>query len=208
MAASDKRTRILDFIHDFINQRGYAPTMGEIQRTLGISSKSVVDYQLKILEQEGRIRRDAGVTRGLQVLDMGSRAQAVPLLGVIAAGQPVHVPSEETWHSVALDMVDVPPDLLPRGHQVFALRVKGTSMIDAFVDHGDIVVLAKVSTVEDGQMVAAWLSDRDETTLKKLYREPGRIRLQPANKAMDPIYVDQENIEVQGRVIAVLRKLW
>ena len=92
-------------------------------------------------------------------------------------------------------------------NQAYALRVKGTSMVDALVDDGDIVVLEQASTVEDGQMVAAWLTDKHEATLKRLYREPGRIRLQPANSAMAPLYVRPEEIEVQGRAIAVLMSL-
>jgi len=206
MKMSEKVEPVLDFVRDFIEQKGYAPTMGEIQRALGISSRSVVDRYLKVLEQQGRIRRDRKVSRAIELSGMGERALVVPLLGVIAAGQPVHVPREETWHTIALDTIEVPPSLVPKGVSVFALRVKGTSMIDAFVNHGDIVILAQVPAVEDGQMVAVWLSDRDETTLKKLYREPDRIRLQPENKAMEPIYVEPEYVEVQGRVIAVLRK--
>jgi repressor LexA len=208
MVKAEKVERLLEFIRDFIEQKGYAPTMGEIKRSLAISSTSVVDRYLKVLEQQGRIRRDRKVSRAIELSDMGNRAVAVPVLGVIAAGQPVHVPREETWHTIALDTIEIPPSLVPKGVPVFALRVKGTSMIDAFVNHGDIVILAQVPAVEDGQMVAVWLSDRDETTLKKLYREPDRIRLQPANRAIEPIYVDPECVEIQGRVIAVVRKLW
>jgi repressor LexA len=207
--SSDKSHRVLEFIERFISERGYAPTVAEIQQGLGITSPSVVAFQLKALEREGLIQRQPGVSRAIEVRSLGQRARAVPLLGVIAAGQPVHVPAQNAWQVAALDMVQVPLDLIPTGVDVFALRVKGTSMIDAFILHGDIIILTPGTAVDDGQMVAVWLSDRDETTLKKLYREPdGRIRLQPANQAMQPIYVDAEYVEVQGRVIAVLRKLW
>ncbi len=134
------------------------------------------------------------------------KARAVPLLGTIAAGQPIPVPTEETWHTIAQETVEVPAEMLPRQIRAYALRVKGTSMIDAFVDDGDIVVLEATRTADDGEMVAAWLTERQEATLKKLYREPGRIRLQPANRSMAPIYADPDQIEVQGRVIGVLRK--
>jgi len=167
MKMSEKVEPVLDFVRDFIEQKGYAPTMGEIQRALGISSRSVVDRYLKVLEQQGRIRRDRKVSRAIELSGMGERALVVPLLGVIAAGQPVHVPREETWHTIALDTIEVPPSLVPKGVSVFALRVKGTSMIDAFVNHGDIVILAQVPAVEDGQMVAVWLSDRDETAFSQ-----------------------------------------
>ena len=200
------RWRILEFIRNFVEEKGYAPTQGEIQKALGISSSSVVDYHLKALEEEGVITREPEVARGIQVSGIGKRARAVPLLGTIAAGQPIPVPTEETWHTIAQETVEVPAEMLPRQIRAYALRVKGTSMIDAFVDDGDIVVLEATRTADDGEMVAAWLTERQEATLKKLYREPGRLRLQPANRSMAPIYADPDQIEVQGRVIGVLRK--
>ena len=207
MRKSYDRTKILDFIRHSIEQRGLPPTIGEIQRELNISSKSVVDRYLNTLEEEGHIKRSTRVTRGIDVSGMGKRSHSVPLFGMIAAGQPIPVPTEDTWHNVALDTVDVPADFLPLGSQAYALEVKGTSMIDALVDDGDIVVLESIRTADDGQMVAAWLTDRQEATLKRLYREPGRIRLQPANQSMAPIYVDPDKIHIQGRVIAVLRRV-
>ena len=200
------RWRIVEFIRNFMEQKGYAPTMDEIQTALGLSSKSVVDYHLKVLEKEGIITREPDIARGIQVSGVGKRARAVPLLGIIAAGEPIPVPTEDTWHTIAQETVEVPAEMLPRQIRAYALRVKGTSMIDAFVDDGDIVVLEATRTAEDGEMVAAWLTERQEATLKKLYREPGRIRLQPANRSMAPIYVDPDKVKVQGRVIAVLRK--
>jgi repressor LexA len=201
------RWRIVEFIRNFVEERGYAPTIGEIQKALGISSKSVVKYHLSALEEEGLITREPEVARGIEVSGVGRRARAVPLLGTIAAGEPIPVPTEETWHTIAQETVEVPAEMLPRQVSAYALRVKGTSMIDALVDDGDIVVLEATRVAEDGEMVAAWLIDRQEATLKRLYREPGRIRLQPANQSTRPIYVDPDNIEVQGRVIAVLRKV-
>jgi len=200
------RWRIVEFIRNFMEQKGYAPTMDEIQTALGLSSKSVVDYHLKVLEKEGIITREPDIARGIQVSGVGKRARAVPLLGIIAAGEPIPVPTEDTWHSVAHETVEVPAEMLPRQVRAYALQVKGTSMIDALVDDGDVVVLEATRTAEDGEMVAAWLTERQEATLKKLYREPGRIRLQPANRSMAPIYADPDQIEVQGRVIGVLRK--
>jgi len=201
------RNSILEFIKSFVEERGYAPTLGEIQRAIGISSKSVVDHHLKALEREGHIRRDAQVVRGINVSGIGRRSRSVPLLGTIAAGAPIAVPTDETWHSAALDTIDVPAELLSGERQVYALKVKGTSMIDALVDDGDIVILEAKNTADNGEMVAAWLSDRNEATLKRLYREAGRIRLQPANQTMSPIYVEPDKVEVQGKVVAVLRKV-
>jgi len=206
MRKSYDRNKILEFVRDFVEAKGYAPTVGEIQRGMDISSKSVVHKHLDALEEEGYIKRDSQVTRGIEVAGVGKRTWAVPLLGTIAAGQPIPVPTEDTWRAVALDNVDIPSDLVSSRRELFALRVKGTSMIDALVDDGDIVIIQAVNSVEDGEMVAAWLSDRNEATLKKFYRENGRIRLQPANQTMQPIYADPSNVVVQGKVSAVIRR--
>ena len=170
--------KILEFIRDFIEKSGYAPTIGEIQRGLSISSKSVVDRHLNVLEKEGYIKRNNQVVRGIDVSGIGKRTRSLPLLGTIAAGQPIPVPTEDTWHTVVQDTVDVPIDFLPSESRAYALRAKGTSMIDALVDDGDIVILDAVSSTDDGDMVAAWLPDEEEATLKKLFREKGRVRLQ------------------------------
>jgi len=206
MARSDKRTQILCFIREFIGDRGYAPTIAEIQIGCKISSKSVVDYHLKALEREGRIKREAETSRAIEITGMGKRTLAIPLLGKISAGQPIPVPTDDTWHMVIHETVEVPAEMLPIAIEAYALKVEGNSMIDALVDDGDVVVLESINTAEDGDMVAAWLIERQEATLKKLYREPRCIRLQPANQSMAPMYVDPDKVQVQGRVIAVLRK--
>jgi repressor LexA len=206
MRASDKRIRILKFIREFIGNRGYAPTIAEILRACGISSKSVVEYHLRVLEKEGRIKRDPEISRAIEITGMGKRALAIPLLGEIAAGQPIPVPTEDTWQMVSQDTIEVPIGMVPAGVHAYALKVKGNSMIDALIDDGDIVILESINTADNGDMVAVWLTERQEATLKKLYRERGRIRLQPANESMAPIYVDTDQLQVQGRVIAALRK--
>ena len=204
---SGNRTRIFEFIRSFMTDRGYAPTIGETQKACHISARSVVEYHLKALEREGQIRRDPEVIRGIEVVGMGRRAWPVPILGTIAAGEPIPVPTEDTWHTVALDTVEVPGEFIPSGAQTYALKVRGTSMIDALVDDGDIVVLQAVHSADNGDMVAAWLTEREEATLKRVYREKGRIRLQPANSTMEPICVDADKIEIQGKVVAVMRKV-
>ena len=204
---SPKRKRILNFITGFVREKGYSPSVRDIVKGCGISSSSVVQYHLNQLENLGFIHRNREISRSITLAEKPGEAVSVPLVGTIAAGEPIPVPTEDTWHSVALDTVEVPGDFLPAGAQAYALSVKGTSMIDALVDDGDIVVLEATSTADDGQMVAAWLTDRQEATLKRLYREPGRIRLQPANQSMAPIYVDPDKIHIQGRVIAVLRRV-
>jgi repressor LexA len=204
---SPKRKRILDFIASFVDRKGYAPSVRDIVRNCDISSASIAQYHLKVLEKQGYIRRERETPRSISLTHKRQTEASVPLLGTIAAGEPIPVPTQDTWHTIALDMVDVPAKFLSPGVQAYALQVKGTSMIDALVDDGDIVVLEATSSADDGQMVAAWLTDREEATLKRLYRELGRIRLQPANQRMKPIYVDPDDIKVQGRVIAVLRKV-
>ena len=202
-----KRKRILDFIAKFSSEKGYAPSVREVVKGCGISSASIAQYHLNVLERQGYIRRQRDIPRSISLSDRSAVGAGVPLLGTIAAGEPIPVPSSDTWTAIPEDRIEVPDDLLRGRQNVYALKVKGTSMIDALVDDGDIVVLEQASGAEDGQTVAAWLTAREETTLKRLYREPGRIRLQPANRAMDPLYVAPEDIEVQGRVIAVLRRL-
>jgi len=203
---SNTRQRIAEFIRNFVEQKGYAPTMGEVQAALSRSSKSLVEYHLKVLEEEGVITREPEVARGIDVSGVGKRDRDVGLLGTIPAGQPIPVPTDDTWYIAPEETIEVPADMLPSNIRAFALRVQGKSMIDAFVDDGDIVVLEATPDVENGQMVAAWLIEEQTATLKKLYKESGRIRLQPANPSMDPIYVDPSNLQVQGRVVAVLRK--
>jgi len=201
-----KRQAILDFITRYINEQGFAPAIADIVKGCGISSPSIVQYHLDILEKEGYIRRRPETSRSISLRRKPPGRTAVPLLGAIAAGQPIPVPEQNTWHIEAEEMIEVPSDMLPSNVQAFALRVQGKSMVDAFVDNGDIVILEATAAAETGQMVAAWLVDEETATLKKLYPELGRIRLQPANENMAPIYVDPNNLQVQGRVIAVLRK--
>jgi len=201
-----RQKQILDYIIDFIRKRGYAPSVRDIASGCDISSSSLAQYHLKVLERQGYIHRDPEISRSIALVKSELSANSIPLLGTIAAGQPIPVPSSDTWISAPEELLELPEYVTGRLDRVYGLRVQGTSMIDALVDDGDIVILQAASSAEDGEMVAAWLKNRREVTLKKLYRESGRIRLQPANQTMAPIYVDPDEIEVQGRVIAVLRK--
>ncbi len=207
---SAKRKRIVDFILRFMEKKGYPPTVRDIQSGCGISSTSVVDYHLKVLEKEGHIRRDAEVSRGIELLGRASSLPKVqvPIIGQIAAGEPVPVPGSETWDAAAgADLLEVTADLTQGRQDIYALKVKGMSMIDALINDGDIVLMQYVNTVDNGEMAAVWLKAEKEATLKKVYIEPGRVRLQPANSQMQPIYAEPENVEIQGRVIAVIRQL-
>ena len=205
---SPKQRRILAFLRKFRQDKDYPPTIRDILNGCRVSSTSVVDYNLKILEREGHIRRDREVSRGIELLDRGRAGMVtVPIIGHIAAGEPIPVPSSDTWELEPLESLEVSADLTQGKEEVYALRVKGTSMIDALVNDGDIVLMQQASTADDGEMVAAWLKGDGETTLKKLYREPDRIRLQPANSQMEPIYADPETVEIQGKVIGVIRQV-
>jgi repressor LexA len=202
---SETRQRIFKFIRDFIEERGYAPTVRDILKGCNISSTAVVQHHLNILEREGHIHRDPEVFRSIQLLDKKSTVR-VPLLGYIAAGEPIPVPESDTWQKEAADALELTEELIP-GKEVYALKVKGLSMIDALIDDGDIVLMKTAETADDGDMVAVWLKDRQEVTLKRLFREKGSIRLQPSNASMKPLYVNPKDVEVQGKVVGVIRKL-
>jgi len=205
---SDTRSRILNFIRRFLDRRGYAPTVRDIARGCNISTPSVVQYHLNMLEEQGFIRRDPAVFRSIQLVERKREAvSSVPLLGTIAAGSPIPVPAPDSWTTTPEEIIQLTGELTQDKKDIYALRVKGTSLVDAFVDDGDIVIIQQITTVEDGELAAVWLKTRQEVTLKKLYREKGLIRLQPANKTMQPMYFAPEEVEIQGKVIAVLRKL-
>ena len=205
---SPKQKQFLAFLRRFREEKDYPPTIRDIVKACGISSTSVVDYNLKILEKEGHIHRDREVSRGIELLG-GSKKRLVrvPILGYIAAGEPIPVPASDTWKVEPLDTVEVSNELIRGRSDVYALKVKGNSMVDALISDGDIVLMQQAETADNGEMVAAWLKAEGETTLKKLYRERNRIRLQPANVQMKPIYVAPKNVEVQGKVIGVIRQL-
>lgn len=205
-ALSEKQARILRFMQDFIAEKDYPPSIRDIQQGCDISSTSVVDYNLKQLERKGYIRRDREVSRAIELLDGGGRRRrtvSVPLLGKIAAGRPIPTPPDSLE---GMDAIEVTEEQTGgRTGNIFALEVEGTSMIDALINDGDIVILEATRSCDDGDMVAVWLKSENETTLKKFFHEGSRIRLQPMNATMKPIYADPANVEVQGRVLAAIR---
>jgi repressor LexA len=200
-ALSPKQQNILDFLRRFIRDKNYPPSIRDIQEECGISSTSVVDYNLKALERMGHIHRDREVSRAIELLDGSGRRPrtiSVPIIGQIAAGRPIPVPEGSIDYS---ETVDVTEEMTGGKEDVYALRVKGNSMVDALVNDGDLVIMQQAATADNGEMVAAWLKREQEVTLKKFYREGARVRLQPANEAMKPIYTDADNIEIQGKVL-------
>ena len=208
---SPKQQQMAKFIHSFWEDRGYPPTIRDIVKGCSISSTSVVNYNLNILEREGYIRRHSEVARGIELTarspSSGYRIQ-VPIIGQIAAGEPIPVPTADTWDVTASsETLEVTKDLTRGREGIYALRVRGWSMVDALVNDGDIVLMEYVNAVDNGEVAAIWLKAEREATLKKFYAESGCIRLQPANSQMQPIYVEPDNVDIQGRVIAVIRQL-
>ena len=171
---SPRQQKILEFIRNFMDDNHFPPTVRDIQTGCDISSTSVVDYNLQILQREGYMRRLPEVSRGIELLDGTLRGTTrdvirVPVLGYIAAGEPLPVPTADSWHQQEMEDIELPPALTKGKSNVYALRVKGTSMIDAHVTEGDLVLLESVPQPENGDMVAAWLTDREEVTLKHFY---------------------------------------
>ncbi len=205
---SERQRRILDFIARFQQRHGYPPTIREIGQEAGISSTSVVDYNLRALERLGRLRRDPDVSRGIELTGgtLPRRSQgsvSVPVMGRIAAGEPIEALQDHR------EELEVSGQICDEG--CYALRVKGRSMIEDLIDDGDLVVVRPQESADDGDIVVALLTDgpssEGRATLKRLYREKDRVRLQPANSTMEPIYVAPKELRVQGKVVAVIRQL-
>ncbi|MFC1902868.1 transcriptional repressor LexA [Chloroflexota bacterium] len=212
MGLTSKQHNIIDFISRFLVDNGFPPSIREIVAECGISSTSVVNYNLNILEREGYIRRHPEVSRGIELLSRylsHKPTLQVPIIGQIAAGEPIPVPIPDAWDvAAASETLEVTEDLTMGREKVYALKVKGWSMVDALISDGDIVLVQYVNVVENGEMAVIWLKAEKEVTLKKFYADDsGRVRLQPANSQMQPIYVEPGNVEIQGRVIAVIRPL-
>ncbi len=207
---------MLEFIEDFIEEHDYPPTVRDIQYGCGLSSTSVVKYNLDRLSEGGHLNRDSEVSRGLAIPNgrgasrNGRSARepetvAVPLMGTIAAGSPFPLPQTDTWTDVGIEQIDLPQAIVGRGDGVYALKVKGDSMIDALIGDGDLVIMESTQQVRNGQMAAVRLVEENETTLKYFYPEGSKVRLQPANTQMEPIYASAHNVEVMSRVLAVWR---
>jgi repressor LexA len=214
---SDRQKHILEFFVEFQQDNSYPPTIREIGNAVDISSTSVVNYNLNKLEEMGYIERERTVSRGIRLLepaqllfqDVAEPLKGfvqVPLVGRIVASAPAPVPGSD-FDYMPDEFVPLARDLVSDEADLYALEVQGDSMIDALINDGDIVIMHRQAHAEPGEMVAVWLHDREETTLKKFYKENGQVRLQPANPYMDPIYVDAQNVEIQGKVVLVIRQL-
>lgn len=189
-----RQREIYDFLKDKILNRGYGPTVREIGTHFGIRSPNGVMCHLKALEKKGLITRESHMSRAIQLSERPQQRMSLPLAGQIAAGSPVLAEEQDEY-------VDFSPLFDTDDH--FCLRVKGDSMIEDQIANGDYVVVRKQKTCRDGEIVVA-LVDGQEATLKRFYREPGRIRLEPANSSMKPIF--SNNVEVLGIVEGVIRR--
>ena len=195
-----KRQReILDFLNEFIQQHGYAPSLEEIGRRFGLSSLATVHKHLTNLQEKGFIKRAWNRSRSVELVPtrIGARAIELPLLGFVAAGSPIEAVA-------TAESISVPEDLVGK-HDTYVLRVRGDSMIDEQIRDGDYVIVEDRKTAENGEMVIALLGGSD-VTLKKFYRENAHVRLQPANPAMQPLTVPAEQVQIQGVVVGVMRK--
>jgi repressor LexA len=201
MPLTKRQKEILDYLGAFIEDKGYAPSFEEIAEAFGYSSLATVHEHLSNLERKGYLRKSYNESRSLEITrpDAGAPSIELPLLGAVAAGMPIEA---ITYH----ETLAVPPDLVRRRKDNYVLRVEGNSMIEEQIRDGDYIVVQAQSSAEDGQMVVA-LVGGEAATVKKLYREPGgRVRLQPANPTMEPIFVDARDVRVQGIVVGVIRK--
>ena len=201
MPLTKRQKEILDFITGFIEEQGYAPSFEEIAKAFGYSSLATVHEHLSNLERKGYIRKSYNESRSIETVpdDGSASALELPLLGAVAAGLPIEAIQDR-------ESLAVPVDMVRPGKDNFVLRVEGNSMIDEQIRDGDYIVVSSQSTATDGEVVVA-LVGGDSATVKKLYREPGnRVRLQPANPAMDPIIVDARDVSVQGVVVGLIRR--
>ena len=205
-----RQKAMLEFIRQFIEEYDYPPTIREIGSAVGISSTSVVNYNLDQLEQKGYIIRNREVSRGLRLTgdQLGRRTRTVPFYGEIAAGEPIPTPDDP---AAIMESIAAPADLLPSTGDVFALRVKGQSMIDALVDDGDIILVRSQPKVETREMAVVEILDESGesgATLKYFYNLGDKIELKPANPdpAYQPIVVPAEKVRVRGKVIGVIRR--
>ena len=213
---SERQQDILQFLWKQTSNADPPPSYEEIMSAVALKSKGAVSYQIRRLEEAGYILRDAGKARALSLtekaralFDAAADVVRIPLLGDIVASHPVTVGHDDfAAYDAAEDFVPVCCDMLPgRAGDFFALRVRGDSMVDAMVNNDDVVIMRPVAEVRDGDMVAVWLRDEQEMTLKHFYREGRDVRLQPANPTLEPIFTPAANVDVQGKVVLVVRQI-
>src|SRR4030042_4759324 len=204
----ERHQKILDFIESYQRKFKHPPSIREIGENCGISSTSVVNYYLDQLEKSGHIERDRKISRGVRLSGPNPLGDLlrVPVIGRIQAGEPMPVPASDFNYFNAEDSVDIAMSLMPAKEKsnkhLFALEVQGDSMIDAMINDGDIVIMKAAQEARNGEMVAVWLPEKNETTLKYFYKEKDHYRLQPANPTMKPILIKKNDpLEIKGKVV-------
>jgi repressor LexA len=224
--------KIMEFLTVFQETSGYSPSIREIGDKIGVHSTSLVDFYLDKLEERGDINREKHISRSIRInkpvqslANVASRVQQglqsatamvsdlirIPLAGRIVASAPVPVPESDVAYFDPESSIEIARNMLPARENeknLFALEVQGDSMVDAMVNDGDIVIMKAASEASNGDMVAVWLDDNNETTLKYYYKESGRVRLQPANPTMQPIFIDpSRHLRIMGKVVLVIRQV-
>ncbi len=231
LGLSERHRKIMEYLTKFQNANGYSPSIRQIGDSINVKSTSLVDYYLNQLQQMGYIDREDRISRSIRVLttlpdgpslkekvneavqnvaSTLSDLVSIPLAGRIVASAPIPMPASDLPYFDSESSVDIARSLLPTREttDLFALEVSGDSMVDAMINDGDIVIMKQAKSANNGEMVAVWLDDKDETTLKYFYKEPNRIRLQPANPNMGPIYVDNpKSLRIMGKVVMVIRQV-
>jgi len=227
---SERHRKIMEFLTKFQESNGYSPSIRQIGDSIDVKSTSLVDYYLNQLHEMGYIDREDRISRSIRVLktisnnpsftnvvsetiqkagDVLAGLVRIPIAGRIVASAPLPMPTSDLSYMDPETSVDIARSLLPTRDvsDLFALEVDGDSMVDAMVNDGDIVVMKKAQSANNGDMVAVWLDDKDETTLKYFYKENNRVRLQPANPNMEPIYINNpKNLRIMGKVVMVIRQ--
>lgn len=194
---SKRQAEILDFIRTFRKKKGYAPSLAEIASHFDVSVPTVHQH-ISYLRKKNLITTEKGKSRSIQAFnDLKSGVVEIPLMGLIVAGGPIEAIRDPR-------PIEVPKNMLSAGANYYALKIAGTSMIEDGIFDGDIIIIREQSTVDDGDKAVAYLPDKDAVTLKRIYREKERIKLVPANPKMKPFY--ETNVEIQGKVVGVLRK--
>jgi repressor LexA len=229
---SNRHKKIISFLTEFQETNGYSPSIREIGESIKVRSTSLVDYYLKQLEDMGYISREQHISRSICLIKPAETAKSpaelvadgfrkagsvidellrIPVMGRIVASQPIPMPATDSTYFDSESSIEIARSLLPareKGDDLFALEVQGDSMIDAMIHNGDIVIMKRAQQAQNGEMVAVWLDDKDETTLKYFFREAQRIRLQPANPTMGPIYVENPaHLRIMGKVVMVIRQM-
>jgi len=203
---TEKQKHILKFIESYIDEYGYPPSIRDIQNNCDISSTSVVKYNLDRLQERGLMNRDSEISRSISLTSIEkNQTIKVPVLGTITAGQPFPLLEDSRWDLDEIDSIDLPDNFSYIEDKIFALKVSGYSMVDALIGDGDTIILEKTSQAKNGEMVAAKIDTENESTLKRIFVEGEKTRLQPENPLMEPMYFPTKDISILGKVVAVWR---